>query len=371
MKYRILGKTGLDVSEIGLGTEYLNGQSKETVKSVIHHAINHGINYFDIIFSMPEYLENIAAAIKGKREKIILTGHLGSAEKDGKYRKTREVKDSEKNFLRMLSTLQIDCVDLIFLHFVSKQKEYENIIVPGSILDLAKKIKDEGKARFIAMSTHEPEIALDAVKNGYIDVLMIQVNMPGNARPGFKELLKTCDELDVAVVAMKPFAGGKLLQKNRTVSLAKYQTGIKGFKKKIPKSITPIQCLHYALSQDSVSTVVPGVKNVEELEASLEYLNVSNKEKDFSEILTYFDKYITGECVYCNHCLPCPSDIDIGETIRIIELAEFNKTEDLQKRYNTLDVLADNCTKCRICMDRCPFEVDVISKMQIALELFH
>lgn len=47
MKYRKLGKTGLDVSIIGLGTEYLNKKPKKTVVSVVHEAIEEGINYFD------------------------------------------------------------------------------------------------------------------------------------------------------------------------------------------------------------------------------------------------------------------------------------------------------------------------------------
>jgi len=47
MKYRKLGKIGLDVSIIGLGTEYLNKKSRKTVVSVVHEAIERGVNYFD------------------------------------------------------------------------------------------------------------------------------------------------------------------------------------------------------------------------------------------------------------------------------------------------------------------------------------
>lgn len=47
MKYRKLGKTGLDVSIIGLGTEYLNRKPRKTVISIVHEAIERGVNYFD------------------------------------------------------------------------------------------------------------------------------------------------------------------------------------------------------------------------------------------------------------------------------------------------------------------------------------
>jgi aryl-alcohol dehydrogenase-like predicted oxidoreductase len=65
IEYRKLGKTGLKVSEIGLGTEYLNQQPRRIVTSVVQQAIEQGVNYFDIVFSFPRYLDNLGAALKG------------------------------------------------------------------------------------------------------------------------------------------------------------------------------------------------------------------------------------------------------------------------------------------------------------------
>jgi len=53
MEFRKLGRTGLDVGVIGLGTEHLNGQPRETVVSVIREAIERGVNYFDLVFFLP------------------------------------------------------------------------------------------------------------------------------------------------------------------------------------------------------------------------------------------------------------------------------------------------------------------------------
>jgi aryl-alcohol dehydrogenase-like predicted oxidoreductase len=99
MEYRTLGRTGLDVGAIGLGTEYLNGQPREMVVSVVHEAIERGVNYIDIVFAFPEYLDNFGAALRAHRERVVLTGHLGSTVKDGQYCKTRSVRKSEKFFL--------------------------------------------------------------------------------------------------------------------------------------------------------------------------------------------------------------------------------------------------------------------------------
>jgi aryl-alcohol dehydrogenase-like predicted oxidoreductase len=79
MKYRKLGRTEISVSEIGLGTEYLNGQSFETISSVTHKATDTGVNYIDVLFSFPEYRTDIGNALKGRRDKVIIAGHTGCA----------------------------------------------------------------------------------------------------------------------------------------------------------------------------------------------------------------------------------------------------------------------------------------------------
>ncbi|MCK4234265.1 aldo/keto reductase, partial [candidate division WOR-3 bacterium] len=77
MKYRKLGKTGFDVSIIGLGTEYLNRKPRKNVVSVVHAAIDRGVNYFDLVFAFPDYRDNFGAAFIGYRDNVIIAGHIG------------------------------------------------------------------------------------------------------------------------------------------------------------------------------------------------------------------------------------------------------------------------------------------------------
>lgn len=287
MKKRKLGKTGLEVSEIGLGTEHLYGQPKKTVISVIHEAIENGINYFDIVFNGSNYIDNISAAIKEYRDEIILTCHLGSVEQEGKVRRTRNIQECEQAFLNTVSKFGKGYIDVVNLQFV-KEKEYESIIAPRGLLDLAKKLQQEKKVRFIGISTHSISIGQKAVKNGHFDMIMNQVNILNDSMPGREDFLETCRKERVGLVAIKPFARGKLLQRNRTVYIAKYQSGGISLKKKIPGNITPIKCLNYVLSQTGVSTTIPGVKNVQELKENLDYLNASDKEKEFATIIEDF-----------------------------------------------------------------------------------
>ncbi len=352
MKYRRLGKLGVKVSVIGLGTEFLNQRPRKTVVSVIHEAIERGVNYIDILFTFPEYLDNLGAALKGQRDKVMITGHLGSAEKNGNYRKTRDIKECESLFMDILSRLGTDRVDVVFLQFVDKERDYEEVMGSGGLFELALRLQREGKARFIGLSGHDASVALKSLRDGYIDVLMFPINLTSNAVLRKEGLLTVSAKQEMGLVAMKPFAGGKLLQKSNS------------------RSVTPLQCISYTLSQTGVSTVVPGVKNVRELEAALRFLDATTEEKDFSSIITDAEQYSKGECVYCNHCLPCPVVIDIGETVRLLDTAGHSVSCELQINYDALSVKASTCTECGSCSKRCPFEVDVVSKMKQAVEIF-
>ena len=85
MRYRELGKTGLKVSEIGLGGEWLERHSKDEVREVVSYCEKAGINILDCWMSEPNVRSNIGAAIKGSREKWIIQGHFGSTWQNGQY----------------------------------------------------------------------------------------------------------------------------------------------------------------------------------------------------------------------------------------------------------------------------------------------
>jgi len=152
--------------------------------------------------------------------------------------------------------------------------------------------------------------------------------------------------------------------------VARYQRGGEPLKLKKSAPITPVQCLSYVLSQAGVCTTVPGCKDLDELVAALAYWEATDEERDFSALLADFDQYVTGECVYCNHCLPCPSAIDVGQTIRLLETAQQLLTAELQAAYDALSAKGSDCIECGECMERCPFGVDVIARMEQAVELF-
>jgi len=370
VEYRTLGRTGEKVSAISLGTEYLIDLPREHVASVIRSAVERGINYFDLFFAQAAFRDNMGAAFEGLRDKVMLAAHLGAIDRDGQYEKTRDLALAEKFFLDFLARYRTERADVLFLHNVDRDADYEEVMRDEGLLGMARRMRREGKARFIGFSGHTVVTSLEAVETGEVDVLMYPVNIAGNAVPGKKDLFRTCAARGVGLVAMKPYAGGKLLQRERNLDLDTWQLG--GAAKKVakPERITPVECISYALSQVGVSTVVPGAKDAGELEGALRYFDAREEERDFAAAVAEFEEYVEGECVYCNHCLPCPSAIDIGRTIRLLEMARGRMTPEIAAAYEAMDAKASDCVQCGACAERCPFGVDAQGKMEEAARIF-
>jgi len=370
MEYRPLGNNGLEVSAIGLGTEYLIDLPQEHVVKVIREAIAQGVNYFDLFYAQPEFRDNMGAAFEGHRERALLGAHLGAIWEGGQSGRSRDLQVCERFFLDFLDRYKTDYVDLLLLHNCDGQDDYDELTGPEGPLGLARRLKQEGKARAIGFSGHTVATAFQAVENPDIDVLMYSINLAGNAVPGRRELLNACVRNGVGLVAMKPYAGGRLFLKQRKIAMEFTKVG--GPAKELKKSteVTPVQCLAYVLSQAGVSTVVPGCKDLPQLADALAYSGATAEQKDYSAALADFREYVTGECVFCNHCLPCPAEIDIGQTIRLLETAQGSPTPELQAAYDALPAKASDCLECGDCTERCPFGVNAMGGVAQAAQLY-
>ena len=350
MNYRRLGRTGFKVGEIGLGTEYLHSASRKTIKSVLDLALDSAINYLDMFFVEPNFRDNIGFALGKRRAKMIVAGHIGTSYENGQYKVTREKEVAEIVFYDLLARLKTDYIDVLMIHYVDQDNFQEANI--EDLIEFAVSLKEQGKIRTIGLSCHKVPAAINAIKSGVIDVLMFSVYLTKNLFKKYEEVYLACEKDDIGLVAMKPFGGGKLLWETR------------GYK------ISSLQCLSYVLSIKQVSTVVPGVKNVDELKENLNYLHSSREEKSFIEAKNFINNSLLGECVFCNHCLPCPSKINIGETIRLLEKVKYYSLKKLRAEYEKMPVKASACIECFSCEQRCFMDVDIIKNMKKAADIF-
>ncbi len=376
MQYRKLGRTGLDVSVIGLGTEYLVKATQETVTSVVHAAVDGGINYFDVLFADPDYRDHFGQAFKGLRDRIIITGHLPF---------TDSVEQCRQSFLDHLTRLQVDAVDIVFVSNCDGLERYERAVRPGGHYELAADFVRQGKARYVGFSGHTVPGVMHAASSGKYDLVMFPINpafdtlpgetgtdnlgnlwdkayerKPGNppddthpgALPERKQLYHECASRQVGLVAMKPFAAGWL------------------FRQDINSGFSPANLIHYALSQPGVSCVIPGISNLEQLEQDLGYLAGTEEQRDYSHALAASRWNYSGTCMYCNHCQPCSAGIDISEVNQLLDRAHDQVFDQVRQAYERLTVKASECQECGDCMERCPFDIDITNRMKEAVRLF-
>jgi predicted aldo/keto reductase-like oxidoreductase len=349
MEYRRLGNSEIIVSSVGIGMEHLNGTQRETVVSIVDEAVKNGINYFDMLLFSDADKENFAEAIRGKRDKLVLAWHLGLADTDGQYRRTRDVEECQRLFDDMLGRLGTDYIDILHLHNIDEAGDFDKVVEKGGVFELAQSLKNQGKVKLIGYSGHQPETAIKAVEGGYIDVIMHPLYIIGD-EPGRQRLLHMCKGKGIGFIAMKAFAGGDI------------------FKEDIP--VTPVMCISYSLAQPGVCTVPIGVKSLEELSQALKYFEATDEEKDYNPYIQEFRKDLKGTCVYCSHCLPCPKVIDIAKIMRILETSKYNLAEGIKNEYHSLANKASDCIKCGACAKRCPFGVDILGNLKKAEEMF-
>ncbi|MBQ7921139.1 MAG: aldo/keto reductase [Clostridia bacterium] len=379
MQYRRLGRTNLMVSEIGLGAEWLERHNAEECRELVAACEEQGINILDCWMSEPKVRTNLGEAIKGRREKWIIQGHIGSTWQDGQYVRSRNLPEAKAAFEDFLARLQTDYVDLGMIHYVDQRDDWEGIL-NSDYLDYIMELKKNGTIRHIGMSTHNPEIAKLAVESGIVEMIMFSVNpafdmLPiiddvdqyfedefdislGGIAPEREELYKLCEQHDVGITVMKGFAGGRLFDAKRS------PFGV---------ALTPVQCLHYCLTRPAVASVLVGLDTVEQVAASVAYETAGEEEKDYATVLAGAPRHAySGQCTYCGHCKPCPMDIDIAMVNKLYDLAVMQPDvpASVKEHYKALPVNASDCIGCGGCETRCPFDVKIVERMEKAAELF-
>ena len=157
---------------------------------------------------------------------------------------------------------------------------------------------------------------------------------------------------------MKGYAGGRLLSA---------QTSPFGV------ALTPVQCIHYALTRPSVASIMVGAANEQHADDALAYETAAEKELDYASVLANAPRHAYfGQCTYCGHCAPCAAHIDIALVNKFYDLAAMQDDvpASVRAHYEALDATAADCIACAACESRCPFGVKIADRMTKAAALF-
>ena len=383
MQYRRLGRTGLQVSEIGVGCEWFEHKSPEEVAAIMDAARAQGMNVLDCWVSDPRVRSMMGDAIADDRGRWIIQGHIGSTWQDGQYVRTREVEPVKRAFEDLLDRFHTDYMDLGMIHYVDSPEELARILDDSPYLRFIQELKAAGTIRHIGLSTHNPVTGLMAIESGVVDMIMFSVNPAYDMKPASDdvddlfgeygdditgmdaqrlEFYRAAERADIGLTVMKTFAGGRLLDPARS------PFGV---------ALTPTQCIHYALTRPAVSSVLIGYSAPEQVGECAAYETADADARDYASVLAAAPQHpVSGLCTYCGHCAPCTMGIDIAAVNKFYDLAEIQVAQGgevpplVADHYAALDVRADACIACGVCEGNCPFGAPIIERMEAAAELF-
>ena len=362
MKYRIHKRTGDKISEIGFGSAYIYEAGMENAVKVLRRAYENGINYYDLAAGDGSSFPMYGEAFKDVRNNIFYQIHFGADYSRGTYGWTLNLDTVKKSIDKQLNELHTDYIDYGFIHCQDEHSDWKKYQENG-ILNYILELKESGVVKHIGLSSHTPSVIQTILDTGLVDVLMFSVNIAYDYQKGDyakgsvderNAIFKRCEKEGIGISVMKPFSGGQLL--NSSTSPFK-------------KALTIYQCLKYILDKPGILTVLPGVKDMNDLEKLLAYYDKTDEELDYSIIGTFAPIEAEGKCVYCNHCKPCPAGLDIGLINKYYDLAKVGDSLAVE-HYKTLDKKAYDCVKCGHCDKRCPFHVKQSEKMTEIADFF-
>ena len=362
MLYRKVGRTGDEVSVIGIGTSSNGPAGAEETARAVTMALDNGVNYFDLAAADGLTFEAFGKALRGRREEAMLQMHFGADYATGAYGRVYGLESIRMSVAWQMAKVGTDYIDYGFIHCIDEPEALDEEWENGTV-EYIQELKDEGTVRHIGISTHTPSVAQRALDSGIVDMVMFSINPAFDYRKGEyaygevderADLYRRCLSEGVGISVMKAFGGGQLVD----ASLSPFG-----------RSLTTAQCIQYALDRPGVVTVLAGIRDRRDLEGALSYLDSSPEDRDYSVIGDFAPPDAEGKCIYCNHCQPCPSGLDIGLINKYYDLARAGDRLAAD-HYASLAVRAGACTACGHCDDTCPFNVGQVARMAEIREYF-
>jgi len=278
-RFRRLGRTGLRVSEIGLGTVELGLEygiaaegtplkpSRADAAKVLNQALDRGINFIDTARVYGDSEEIVGEALKSRRQEYVLCSKVTCAGYEGSGTDALRAHITS-SIHQSLRALQTDVIDLMQLHSPPAES-----IRHGELGDILQEFQRAGCIRFLGATTYGAEAALAVLEDGRYDCLQIAYNVLD--REPEARVLPLAQSKDVAVVVRSVLLKGALTHRYRSLPV-----GLEDLKSAVEKAAAiasgesvslPEFAYRFVLAHPAVSTALVGTAQVDELKAALEY----------------------------------------------------------------------------------------------------
>ena len=333
MEYRVLGKTGLKISRMGLGGIPIQRIDAEGTKKLVYQLMEAGVNYIDTARGYTVSEQYLGYALEGIRDKFVL------ATKSMSRTKEAMAKDIDIS----LGNLKTDYIDLYQVHNPN-MAQLEQVVGEGGALEALLEAKAQGKIGHIGLTAHSVEVFEKALELDWVETIMFPYNI---VETQGEALIKKCAEKNIGFVDMKPLAGGAI----EDASLA----------------------MRFLVSNPDVTVVIPGMADAKEIEQNLAAGEntaplTAEEQKKVEEVRQILG---TQFCRRCNYCAPCTVGINIPSVFLFQGyLDRYGLADWAKDRYGAMAVKASACVECGACEPRCPYGLPIRQMLKEAAVKF-
>lgn len=333
MEYRVLGKTGLKISRLGLGGIPIQRIDAQGTRVLVHQLMEAGVNYIDTARGYTVSEEYLGFALEGIRDRFVLATKSMA--------RTREAM--EKDIRTSLSNLRTDHIELYQVHNPS-MAQLEQVMGEGGALEALLEAREQGRIGHIGLTAHSLEVFEKALTLPWVETIMFPYNI---VETQGRDLVQRCAEQNVGFIAMKPLAGGAI----EDASLA----------------------MRYLVSDPAVTVVIPGMADPKEAEQNLSAAADTSPltADEQTRMQAIRDTLGTQFCRRCNYCAPCTVGINIPSVFLFQGyLDRYGLADWALGRYETLPVKASACVECGACETRCPYSLPIRQMLKDAARKF-
>jgi len=333
MKKKQLGRTGLMVSEIGFGGIPITRVKVPEGVDIIRHCFELGVNFFDTARVYGDSELKIGAALEPVRDKVVVATKTMSRDAAGV---NEQLEDSLKD-------LKTDHIDLYQGHNIATKEDLDRVMGPGGAYEAFRLAKEQGRINHIGVTSHNPDIALEACKTGLFETLQFPFNFVEHD-PADK-LFKVAQEMGMGIIGMKPLGGGQLDRADLCFGF------LQGHGQVVP---------------------IAGIQSKEEIEEIVSLYRSPRplSREDWKAIEKIRQELGDSFCHRCGYCMPCEQGVIIPRILLFRSQMKRFPRAMVESLAEAPMETAEKCVECGECEEKCPYDLKIPERIKEYRELF-